>query len=180
MKLFNVVAIIVLMGASRLSSYGQNSTTDVSPSAEPRFPRNAIYLELGGSGIFYSVNYEYRLSEQVGLRAGFSTWTLNDFIFTPSISFTGVPLMADYLVGGGGSYFEAGAGIAIASLKIDESDGFFGTVTGEKKTVVLGVGTVGYRLQPPGGGVLFRIGFVPLVSQNGSRLSAEISLGATF
>jgi hypothetical protein len=45
------------------------------------YNRNAIYVEGLGSGIAYSINYEYRITERIGLRAGFSSWSTTLIFF---------------------------------------------------------------------------------------------------
>ncbi|MCW8803521.1 MAG: hypothetical protein OQK57_03910, partial [Ignavibacteriaceae bacterium] len=68
---------------------GQTSTTN--------FKQNQLYLELGGNGLVYSLNYERLLTENFALRAGFG--------YTPGLilvegTFIQIPVTASYLLGG--------------------------------------------------------------------------------
>ncbi len=67
---------------------GQTQTTN--------FKQNQLYLELGGNGLIYSINYERLLSENFTLRGGFG--------ITPGIifvegTFIHIPVTASYLIG---------------------------------------------------------------------------------
>ncbi len=58
--------------------------------------RNAIYLEALGVGGFYSINYERFIDDNYTLRIGYSSWTVKALT---TQSFTGVPIMLNYLYG---------------------------------------------------------------------------------
>src|SRR6185503_6668686 len=72
----------------------------VAPSAKAQGAKsanNAIYIERGGSGVIYSVNYE-RMISKMGVRAGFSYLSVNGAavsggsVSSAKVSATGVPL----------------------------------------------------------------------------------------
>lgn len=69
-----------------------------------RIRRNAVYIELGGVGIFGSVNYDrtFPISNRSGVALGFSLGFLVDFVFD-----------ASYLYGKSNHYFELGAGYSL-------------------------------------------------------------------
>lgn len=118
---------------------------------------NQLYLELGGNGLIYSINYERLLSENVTLRGGFGV--------TPGIifaegTFIHIPVTASYLIGSETSKFEAGLGATYFSGTDVE---VFGLPAGDQSLVFL-TGIVGYRYISPGGFV-FRIFFTPLYSK---------------
>ena len=68
----------------------------------------ALYMELGGTGLVFSANYDTRFSKRVdglGIRMGLG------YSFTPHPSFITVPIALNYLLGRNGNYFEVGAGV---------------------------------------------------------------------
>jgi hypothetical protein len=131
--------------------------------------RNVIYIEGFGPGILYSVNYERYLSETTTARIGFSSWTKEDF------SFTGIPLLVNYLVGNGNSKLELGIGLEY----IDISTGDFSIISGSGSSIV-GIGSIGYRYQPSDGGMHFRLVLNPMLIMGEIRLTAGISIGVCF
>lgn len=68
--------------------------------------------------------------------------------------------MANYLRGSGNHRAEAGAGFLVGRQRFEPalSD------ARESSTVVNLTGTLGYRFQRPGGGLVFRAGFTPFYS----------------
>ncbi|MBI1805064.1 MAG: hypothetical protein HY033_08900 [Ignavibacteriae bacterium] len=144
--------------------------------------RSAIYVELLGQGLLYSVNYDYRITDHLSLRAGFSTWTIPSIfgLVDGEISFTGFPIMLNYLTGEGSSHLELGAGIIPANASVTGREIFFGSDVSGSETLILGTATIGYRLQPRDGGFLFRVGLVPLLGSGGLKFSTGLSLGAAF
>jgi hypothetical protein len=97
--------------------------------------RNLIYLELGGPGIMYSVNYDYKLKDNFSLRAGISSWAFNSLIFLIDgrISFTGIPLMVNYLNGKHDNQLEFGLGLMPAVFSVEGNYIFFGLEINERK-----------------------------------------------
>jgi len=82
--------------------------------------RNSVYLELGGNGLWYSVNYDkiFSLKEKVGFsgRIGFSYLQSQDTI---SII---IPVTASYLFGKKNNFFELGGGpLFFRDFKVDIS-----------------------------------------------------------
>ena len=73
----------------------------------PEFTRHCLYIEGGGQGMLYSINYEYRFREHLGARVGYTNWSLPGFFLFPLIDgrfgFRGSPLMANYFLGGMGT-----------------------------------------------------------------------------
>jgi hypothetical protein len=128
--------------------------------------KNSLYAEGGGPAGLYSVNYERRISD-LNLRAGFGHWGNSLF------KLTAIPLGVNYIgIGGTHSHLELGGGATIVMI---DGDSFLGDAAG-----VFGWGIIGYRLQPPRGGINFRVGGMPLVGEFGLLPFGYISLGATF
>ena len=147
------------------------------------FARNSIFLELGGNGVVYSLNYDHKFFDHASARIGgsyirFSADDPNTLDGRISLLF--VPITASYLVGEGNSRLELGGGPLIT---VASSGG--GTVDNEQFDNFRGggvgfTGIVGYRLQPRNGGFLFRIGFTPVFAPGYFLPWAGLSLGATF
>jgi hypothetical protein len=67
-----------------------------------------INFEIGGSGFFYSINYDTRFSEQrggLGGRVGFGIWTPG------TQKFYTFPFQLSYLLGKKRNFLELGAGV---------------------------------------------------------------------
>ncbi|MBN1150212.1 hypothetical protein JXA84_03205 [candidate division WOR-3 bacterium] len=156
------------------------SGTLLSQTAKP-FSKNAVYFELFGPGIFYSINYDFRPIRPLALRAGYSNWSMSSFfLFIDGwIKFQSFPLTASYLTGKGNHSLELGLGAVPTHIEIDGTDYFFGEEIETSKTIVLGTGVLGYRYQPKNGKFL-RVGFTPLFNQNNFVPFVGASFGFCF
>ena len=146
---------------------------------QPGFARNSIFLELGGNGIFYSLNYDHKFFDHVSARLG------GMYLPLPAsddgtggenrVGIALFPIMVNYLVGNGNSRLELGAGtmVGYVSGEVDNENLNAGGVGGLATTI-------GYRLQPRGGGFLFRVGLTPFLVGSGLQLWGGLSLGGTF
>ena len=131
------------------------------------FSSNTIYVELGGAGGLYSVNYDHRISKEIGFRLGFTAWSI----------VTGFPVTLNYLVGSKGHYLELGIG-AVLGFTSFQNRSFVESALRVGQSV--GTATIGYRYQPHGGGLLFRIAFTPLFPPNHFYPWGGISFGYAF
>jgi hypothetical protein len=159
------------------------SSTAAADAQQPRAPaRNAVYFEFGGNALYYSLNYDRRLQDNLTARIGVMYASAEGQDISGNRVDVGValiPLMMNLLVGGGSSRLELGAGPV------------FGLASGEAETLdegnvslsAFGLGaftaTVGYRYQPVRGGFVFRAALVPFLS-DGANLWGGISLGYAF
>ena len=131
--------------------------------AQVHIARNAMYVELGGNGLWYSLNYERLASPNVALRAGVSYMSVSAASGTASanVSSMGFPLTAAYLVGKGSSKLEIGGGLLAEKFSGAASSGF-----GQKATgggfYPMGTAVFGYRYAPVGGGFNFKLAFTPV------------------
>ncbi len=131
-----------------------------------------IFIELGGNGAGFSINYDSRFSRSqkgIGGRIGVGFIPSLDFGFlgsTPSI--LTIPIALNYLAGKAPHYLEAGAGATIGSI---------GRNT--KGTGVVFIPSIGYRYQPSYKGFTGRVVLSPLIN-NGVQLSWGISGGVKF
>ena len=144
-RLFSVVLVLVAFA--------------VDASAQEA--RNAAYVELGGSAIVLSANYERRFAPQWYGRIGLSVVTSESESTGDTDTTLVVPLTASYLTRPASNHhFEAGGGITIAGG--DRQDLFDSADTeGDFSTAVI-TGIAGYRYQPPDGGFVFRAVFTPV------------------
>jgi hypothetical protein len=140
-----------------------------------------MYVEVLGNGGLYSVNYERRVSETWGLRAGVATW-FNDGTYIDTRMLT-VPLMVSRLVGSGKGRLELAGGL-LTGARFSEQD----TQMWNSEILSL-TGTVGYRFQPRSRGMLLRAGITPFYSLNdrddaypdtGFLVTLGVSAGYTF
>jgi hypothetical protein len=149
------------------------SVSDKSSIDQPT-AKNAFYVELGGNGIFYSVNFDRLLTPRVAARAGLMFMRAEDEV-SNSVEVAVAPVVVSYLFGEGSSHFEAGLGVGLATASIDDVD--FG---GDSDRGVYGTGVLGYRYQPKTGGVVFRAGLTPLFTTNDFTPWIGLSFGYAF
>jgi len=153
-------------------------------AAPARDANNSLYLELGGSGAIYSLNYERFVHDDVSLRVGFGYVSLqganiNGGTVTADISLLTIPVTASYLgIGSSSHHLELGLGAVLAEITgSSSSDGAkaFGSASG-----VVGTAIAGYRYVRPGGGFTFRAAFTPLFGEGGFQPWAGVALGYSF
>lgn len=128
-------------------------------------PQSTFYGELFGSAVVYSLNYDYRATRNLALRAGFAGWggsggALGIFPFT-----------ASGLIGKGKNSFEFGGGPVFLAGTGDLQD---------FDTHVFGSAFVAFRMQPPEGGFFFRAGIGPLFNNNSFLIWPVLSFGVSF
>jgi len=164
-----------------------------APAEEPaakdeRTANNALYVELLGAGLIYSIDYDRRIND-FALRAGFEYFSISSSGTTvdsngmfqttsASASWFAIPLSATYNIGSGKHSFEIGAGATLhhfsasgSTLGLDSSGGGW---------LVVGHGIVGYRYQPLDGGFFLRAGLTPQVGSGFFLPWPHVGLGATF
>jgi len=154
--------------------------------------QNTIYAEGLGAGLAYSLNYERRVIDELGLRAGFSYLSVSATAGSASSSstYTTFPLTVSYLgLHSRKATFEVGGGMTLAYASGSASA--LGATTSGSGMTPYGTAFVGYRLHPVGGGFNFRIGAMALVGKGLSLSSNDpskigilpwgyISFGASF
>jgi hypothetical protein len=136
--------------------------------------RNVAYLELGGSGIIPTFNYERQLSERLFGRVGFSFVTSEQSDGEDDLTFV-FPVAVNYLTHPAGNHhFEAGAGLTW--ITGDEQD-LWEDDDDEQISNLVGTANFGYRYQKPGRGFVFRAGMVPILHDGELAPWAGLSLG---
>jgi hypothetical protein len=153
-----------------------------SAQAAPRQANKAVYLELGGNGLWYSINYELGVRQNSAVRVGFSYMSVSAASGTAesSISSLGVPVTFSYFLGAGNHRLEIGGGVLLEKFSGAASSGF-----GEKAEgggfYPLATGIFGYRYRPVNGGLNFKLAFTPVWHPDlGTFIWGGMSLGMGF
>lgn len=157
-----LVSILALLG---LNAGAQGVEREGKTSANA----SQIYLEGGGSGVVYSVNYDGRFGKVengFGFRIGIGGASYS------GDGYVAIPAQVNYLLGSKGQYLELGGGITYVSV----ADIFFDD-SGNANTVV-GSFVIGFRKQPFGKkGLTWRLAFTPFVGFGGFQPWAGASIG---
>jgi hypothetical protein len=153
-------------------------------------PTRSIFVELGGAGLPYSFNYDFRFDktnlESWGMRIGAGGYSMSG-----GTSFFSLPLQITRLYGKNGHYFEVGGGATFVSFK-DRSEPWcvsstWDPVTGrsvctqfsnssesfdfildiDSSPNLMGTLNFGYRRIPVDGGFTWRINLTPIFNNNG-------------
>jgi hypothetical protein len=148
--------------------------TDTVLVATPRHTSNRIlFLELGGPGLAISLNYDQRFSggkEGWGYRVGMGYFgDGGNTVFT-------IPLQINYLIGSNGKYFEFGGGTTFLNTTGDNTGKTF---IFDRITGFIGTATIGVRYEPEKS-LNFRLGFVPIFSNDEIIYAGGFSVGYTF
>jgi len=163
------------------------------PEQEERSANNAIYLELLGPALFYSIDYD-RAFGDFAARIGFGYFSVGTTavsgngtsVSSAKASFLAVPITVSYLgVGSKKHMLELGAGVTILSLGAGfNTFGAEGSSANASAIIVAPTGIVGYRLQPPDGGFFLHAGLAPELFIGGRSFAfwpaPYVGLGGTF
>jgi hypothetical protein len=139
--------------------------TAARPEPAPGQAPNAVHLELLGSGLLYSLNYERMLpAYNIGLRAGFGfvTYKISNGYGAGNLTFASLPLVASWYWGSVHHKLQLGLGATV--LYVDAASDSTGTKF-EGAGTGLGLAAtavIGYRYTPAHDGVTFGAGFTPL------------------
>lgn len=133
----------------------------ISHAQQGLTPRNSVFLEAGGNGVIYSLNYDRFLTDSFGGRIGLM------YASAPRVSgytsMTIVPVIAEYFVGSGSNKLELGAGAGFFSSRRYKTDfaqgGPYEYLSNHSSTLWTLV--AGYRSEPIDGGFLFRAVITP-------------------
>ncbi len=150
--------------------------------AEVRDSNNALFVELLGSGVLYSVNYE-RFIGDFSVRLGASYLPFTGQSSGGSGNTIVIPLTAGYLGLHLGSHcLDLGLGpiLVITSGEISgttTATTLSGSSTGAN---IGGTAIIGYRYAPLHGGFMFRVAFTPIFGVGGFQAWGGVALGAVF
>jgi len=173
-SLFSIVFITLIFSNIVKAQSGAITKTD---SAKTERPEN-IYAEAGSAGLFFSLNYDTRFSNQrdgLGGRIGIGTWSSGGSTFVTA------PLQLNYLLGAKSNFLELGAGATLLTT----SGNYYGNpLLGghffHLGNTVLPTTTIGYRHQPTHNGINFGISFNPMLLEGTFVPYFGGSLGYTF
>jgi hypothetical protein len=136
--------------------------------------KNAVYVEVGGNGVGYTINYDRKLGDKFSLRGGIEFWGVVSSEGGAGIVLA--PVMVNYLAGRGDNRLELGLGKLFAQVGAGYSDSqYWSRINGDTWT-----GTIGFRHQPRRGGFLFRVGLTPIIVKDFTFLWAGGSVGIAF
>jgi hypothetical protein len=164
-------------------------------------PTQSVFVELGGAGLPYSFNYDFRFDktkmDSWGMRVGAGGYSVSD-----GDSFFSIPVMVNKLFGKGPHYFELGLGATFftfsqqtynnVSCYYDQNGQYIcneSTSTSDFSFIlpvdgspsVMGTMNFGYRRIPVDGGFTWKVNLNPIFNNNGFwPLYAGIGLGYAF
>jgi hypothetical protein len=155
-----LLASLLLANQASAQSSGSAATLPSGahqPARDQAGPANqAVYLEIGGNGGLYSLNYERYLNEDVTFRVGAMFLWLPQGADVPHGPWAGVPMTLSFVGKRLGDHaLELGGGVL---PMYDRLDG-----RGRGSLSLSATAVAGYRYAPADGGYLFRAGLTPHV-----------------
>ena len=184
-KLFSLIITVTVLSMTLHQSLS---------AQEERIANKLFYTELGGPGVYMSVNFDSRFQskERLGfgfrLGAGFGVGNIKtrwvdhqwNYTYTEYIKRTyyTIPAGLNYVFGKPDSdqTFEVGAGATFLTHQVS-----LYTREKEKEGHVIGFFTFMYRKMPVNGGYSFRIGLTPIIGTAGElRAMGAIGFGYAF
>jgi len=163
----------------------------LSVNAQDKLPTQSVYLELGGVGLIYSFNYDFRFDNQRmdgwGMRVGAGGYgrSANEFFFS-------LPVMVNKLYGQGPHYFEMGLGMTLftfdkgsfsnsnycVSGSFDANGNYICNNYSDNSSYqlilpidnvpsVMGTMSMGYRRVPVNGGFTWKANITPVFNNKG-------------
>ena len=138
--------------------------------------KNTIYSEAAGVGLLYSFNYERNITDKITARIGWSTVPLTAEDGGEAVNVNSIPIMANYLLGGGNHKLVFSGGISMISL--DAETDFGGVHLASATATVFGGGYRYHRLT--GGFFLSMSGYVINLGDGITLPTAGLGLGWTF
>jgi hypothetical protein len=186
------VTLLILLLVS--SHFVMAQESEIKPATQ------SVFVELGGAGLPYSFNYDFRFDktrmDSWGMRVGFGGYALE------GDSFFSLPVMANKLYGKGNHFFEMGFGATFIAFNRDSyyyescyydsngnyicnpssnnnSTSFILDIDGSPS--IMGVLNFGYRKVPTDGGFMWKVNLNPIFNNNGFwPLFAGVGLGYAF
>jgi hypothetical protein len=134
-------------------------------------PPQAVYLQFGGSGPVWSVQYDRRFGRKrngAGFATGVGYWN------SQGVNTVSIPVSVNYLIGKQKHFLELAGGTTFLTGTVEfygeeaEGSGFVHHLS------------AGYRLQPLNKGFFLRAGLSPLFFGSESVLGAYLGLGIGF
>ena len=168
---------------------------------DQKVPHRTVFLELGGAGLAYSFNYDFRFDstrmDSWGLRIGAGGFAIE------GDSFYSLPVMVNKLYGNGPHYFEFGLGMTLFGYsnerysycasgyydangmyvcnQYESNDSYSFILPVDGNPSLMGTMNIGYRKVPVDGGFTWRLNLTPIVNNNGFwPLFAGVGFGYSF
>lgn len=179
------VALLVVAAGSAVPSasraqetpeaQGPRGPSATESSAGPQTKRtasNSVFLEVGGPGIIYSLNYDRMLCEMFSLRVGATYFAFHE-LYDDYAGYFFAPVVANLLLGSAQHKFEAGLGVVPGwafPFRAGDYSGF------QFNQVAL----AGYRYAPTGGGLTFRANVEVIHLKAGFLPWGGVSVGYGF
>jgi hypothetical protein len=164
---------------------GAMPSATTAPAPAGRTARNSLFLELGGNGGIYTVNYDRVVNERFSVRAGVGYMSIGATVTSSngsqgsaSVSMLAIPLMANFMLGNDNHKLELGGGLTLFYLSGSSSSS--GNFVSGSGFAPIGSLVAGYRYVPQDGGFTFRVGFTPLISTEDFVPWGGISFGYLF
>lgn len=173
-----LAAVISTPAFAEPSSAPMGSPMKREPVSEyDRTANNSFFVEAGGPGLLYSLNYERAVENDFGVRIGFSYTSFSASASSggssgsASATFVTVPVIVSYLgIGSGNNMLELGiGGTGIYASGAASGTGIAASGSG---MTALATAIIGYRRQPVNGGFQFRVGIEALAGK-GLSLSSN-------
>lgn len=148
------------------------------PPSKAEIPQQSVYVELGGNGLYYSLNYDVLFQSNWGFRLGGSVYPPvfsdqnHNQIDEGSTAFLGL-IMAHRTLGETAHKLEVGGGV------------LFGTIYDHEKWDFIeppgATFSIGYRYYPvESSHFTFKAAFTPVITQTGFHPRIGISFGITL
>ncbi len=155
---------------------------------DARKANNAIFLELGGNGLIYSLNYERLFGDSnFSVRLGISYISVSAGSSSnggeAKATFMTFPILGNYYVGGRNHKLQLGGGVSILYASASSSSGGVGPAGVESAFVPAPTVAIGYRYLPVKPGFTFFIGLTPFIVPGGKQTFfpwAGMSFGGIF
>jgi len=108
--------------------------------------KNGIFVELGGNGFVYSINYERQLPRKIVARGGIG-YVVRGFL---------LPMTIEKIYGTKNHHLDLGGGLVFAKARPTGND----VPTGKTSLALTGV--LGYRYQKPDEKFFLKVAFTPI------------------
>jgi hypothetical protein len=141
--------------------------------------KTAFYGEAGGQGLFFSLNYDRRITYTT---SGFGVRVGVGYEVSIDPTYWSIPIGFYWMVGNDGNFFEAGAGatyVSITNVPVGDKVDFANKNWYGDQQFLFGTLTVGYRHQPREGHLNFRTGLTPMFGRT-VMLIPYLSVGYNF
>lgn len=170
------IACILMTGLAYGQEFKMQSSDDMLvklPSGVEKRAHN-VFVELGGQGLQYSINYDTRFSDR---RKGFGGRLGLGYISLKGRKAATIPVSLNYLLGKGRHFADFGLGATMLISNGSKPDMFYSSPT---KSIVYTT-NVSYRFQPIQKGISMRAGVGPVFNYDFNLVYYfGISLGYTF